>query len=119
MDKNVRRRQRRSGWLGIIFRLAFLGTNNIVVNYNLIENNTNGVNIKGFFTGSNDNFILNNNFIKNGKDAFFNILSINNKWHANYWNRPRILPKPIIGSIISNIPWINFDWRPALLPYEL
>ncbi|MBN1860461.1 MAG: right-handed parallel beta-helix repeat-containing protein [Candidatus Thermoplasmatota archaeon] len=55
-------------------------------------------------------------------------------FYHNYWFRPRLLPKPIISSVIiwfsliSNflempvyliIPWILFDWHPAQEPYDI
>lgn len=46
-----------------------------------------------------------------------------NHWRFNYWNRTRILPKPIFGEMEIEligawgitIPWFNIGWRPALL----
>lgn len=51
----------------------------------------------------------------------------NNKWSRNYWDRPRLLPKPIIGTrrivinedLFLDIPWVNFDWHPAQEPYDI
>ena len=48
-------------------------------------------------------------------------------WEENYWNRPRTLPKAIIGFIkISPIlqAWgiparLQFDWHPASEPYDI
>jgi hypothetical protein len=48
----------------------------------------------------------------------------NNTWNNNYWGRPRLLPKLILGQIHINfflidqfyeydIPWFNVDWHPA------
>jgi len=54
-----------------------------------------------------------------------------NTWDGNYWSRPRILPKPIFGSIriigrqfwFRDIPipidCVNFDWHPAQEPYDI
>jgi parallel beta-helix repeat protein len=43
-------------------------------------------------------------------------------WNQNYWERPRVFPKPIIG--IANIfqvfpTFVQFDWHPAQEPYEI
>jgi parallel beta-helix repeat protein len=65
----------------------------------------------------NENEIHSNNFIKNKINAFF-FLSALNKWGHNYWDRPRILPKPILG-LMGILPWLNFDYRPLLLPYTI
>jgi len=59
-------------------------------------------------------------FINNEQHAYF-VNSFLNFWNGNYWNRSRILPKPIIGEISfrgKTIPWINFDWHPLMKPYE-
>ncbi|MEM0467507.1 MAG: hypothetical protein QXX20_07975 [Candidatus Thermoplasmatota archaeon] len=50
-------------------------------------------------------------------NAFF-FLSALNTWSRNYWNRPRILPKPIFG-LMMLLPWLNFDLRPLLRPYQI
>jgi len=43
------------------------------------------------------------------------------KWDGNYWNRPRLLPKPILGRLppSGNIPWFHFDLHPAQEPYDI
>ena len=45
-------------------------------------------------------------------------------WEGNYWNRPRLLPKPIIGfyKIIGNFGLpikLDFDRTPAQKPYDI
>ena len=59
------------------------------------------------------NRILNNNFENNMIAAKF-AGCIKNTWKNNYWNRPRILPKIILGSFgFLKIPWFNIDMSPA------
>ena len=43
------------------------------------------------------------------------------KWDGNYWNRPRIFPKPILGELppYGIIRWFQFDWHPAQEPYDI
>jgi len=43
------------------------------------------------------------------------------KWDGNYWNRPRIFPKPIFGQLppSGSIPWFQFDLHPAQEPYDI
>ena len=72
------------------------------------------------------NTITKNNFLYSYKfySASYGYDSINerNIWSKNYWDRPRFLPKIIPGMIYSenrNFPWINFDWLPAKLPYNI
>jgi len=86
---------------------------------NTISNN-NGFGLKLQWL-CNDNTIHKNNFIANNRQAQF-IDSFLNSWFENYWNRPRLLPKPIFGTItIGTLSylWINFDWRPAREPYDI
>ncbi len=67
---------------------------------------------------SNKNKIIRNNIVNNKKHAnFYN--SFFTVWNRNYWNLPRILPKPIFGTTgINNlIPWINFDFNPSIKLY--
>lgn len=108
-----------------------------IISENLISNNLNGTSLAAFAYGEitgnsfedntdyalvfnlwcNENKIHFNNFIGNGKDVIF-FTSVLNKWSFNYWDRPRLLPKPIFG-IIGVLPWFNFDWRPLLTPHEI
>jgi parallel beta-helix repeat protein len=71
---------------------------------------------------SSNNSIINNNFLKSIVCAFFNCC--NNHWESNYWNKPRILPKPIFGIIELirfnlKVPWVCYDWSPAQKIYEI
>jgi parallel beta-helix repeat protein len=90
--------------------------------YNILTNNTitQNWNVGVWMFTSNNNFVSKNIFKNNRKDAFFH--GCKNKWNNNYWNRPRLLPKPIFGlktgRVIKSIPAVNFDWHPALVPYE-
>ena len=101
---------------------------NIKVTGNHIENNghevantTLGASGGIYLAIAAEIMIYNNNFIKNkGQQAFF-FKSFLNLWLRNYWDRPRLLPYPIIGlqAIIPPIFWLNFDWRPRITPYEI
>jgi len=97
-------------------------TNNTIIG-NTIINNEYGVEI---YHSQQVNNILKNNFLGNKHHAYFE--NGKNKWKNNYWNRPRLLPKPILGALRINLPWpfqdivikwLNFDLRPALKPYDL
>jgi parallel beta-helix repeat protein len=52
---------------------------------------------------------------------FFNVVNANPTdspfctYYGNYWNRPRLLPKVIIGLK----PVLQFDWHPALTPNDI
>ena len=118
-----------------IFISSFCEYNTI--SNNIISNNKNGSQLQAFAYGlisgnsfedntdyglvlmlwCNFNEIRENNFIGNGKEAFF-FTSVFNKWKWNYWNRAHIGPKPIFGMIFF-FPWLNFDLRPALQPYSV
>jgi parallel beta-helix repeat protein len=102
------------------------------INGNTISNNGKGISLYcvpdiGWIANAfNFNIILKNNFIDNEQDAYFSN-SFFNIWILNYWNRPRILPKVIIGEIQGEgwgsppdpITLFNIDWRPALRPYDI
>jgi parallel beta-helix repeat protein len=90
---------------------------NNTISFNTLQNNGEGIIL---FTSYN-NKINNNNFYGNSKDASF-VWSNSNNWNYNYWNRARLLPKPILGFTGKNlpiIPWFNFDWHPAKEPYDI
>jgi parallel beta-helix repeat protein len=74
-----------------------------------------------YLSVSASNRIMNNNFYNNTDSNAFFFKSIFNLWLLNYWDRPRLLPYPILGfqAIIPPIFWFQFDLRPRLQPYEL
>lgn len=82
---------------------------------NVISNNTLFKNKQGIYIISSEgNVIKNNIFKRNLIPALFKGCK-KNYWYHNYWNRPRILPKPIFGTRkigIIGIPWVNFDINP-------
>jgi len=114
--------------------------NNTVYRNNISHNEKLGV--SNFGTSSDS--ILQNNFIGNGQNAYFNqpiltririlknILHIpicRSVWDQNYWDRPRILPYMIPGLIslirgpIIEAPYIfdyfQIDWHPAKEPNKI
>jgi len=112
------------------------GKNNI--SGNEISNNSIGIILTwSRYTGQNrDNVISGNNFRNNTNgDAVFaesRGFSGRNIWKNNYWEKPRILPKPILGFKQTRfyyptpfgplwffIPWFRFDWHPARKPYNI
>ena len=97
--------------------IAIIGNRNIVTQ-NHIEDNWCGIGMMG-----NLNTVQQNNFINNGDNAYLGLdlhtFPFRNSWINNYWDRPRVLPYPIFGSVLFFIPWVQFDWRPALVPYDI
>jgi len=94
--------------------IVFSSSENIIQN-NSISSNILGIHLQGL---ANHNTIKYNTFKNNRISAIFKDCSSNN-WNHNYWDRPRFLPKPIIGyKTITKIPipWINFDINPAITP---
>lgn len=84
------------------------GSNWNKVNNNEIMNNFNGIVLNSsWFNEINRNILR-----KNMLNAFF--INCNNEWNNNLWNRPRLLPKPIVGVKIKRIPVpvIEFDKYP-------
>jgi nitrous oxidase accessory protein len=96
--------------------MVIFSDNNLVSNNNFINN------ICGLYqSGSAKNNITSNNFRKNKLNAFF-INCNQTLWDSNYWNRPRLLPKPIFGLEKYKelwIPCINYDYNPAKEPYDI
>lgn len=87
---------------------------------NIIENNSITYNKVGILLqkSSDYNKIMYNNFKWNLLPATF-IGCTKNTWYKNYWNRPRLLPKPIFGYKLVGevpIPCIDFDRNPAKNP---
>jgi len=103
-------------WEGIY--LDYASDNNIAGN--TISKNRIGIYL---YNSCSNNTIQRNNFLYNLLNAFiiFNTRG-KNEWKQNYWNRPRILPKLIFGTMnIGNfaILWFDIDWHPAKEPYDI
>jgi parallel beta-helix repeat protein len=113
----------------------FEGSKNNIINNNIILNKNYGIEItsNGFIwnlfispelhrTASVCNTVSYNNFINNTKNACFES-SYSTNWNMNYWGTPRQNPYPIFGRAgpfdILAFPMINFDWHPALKPYDI
>jgi len=79
---------------------------NLTITKNTFRNNVFGVNCHV----ANNNDFLRNTFQSNTINVINQISR--NHWMQNYWDRPRILPKPLFGYL----PFIQYDWRPALQP---
>ncbi len=88
-----------------------------VFQYNTFENNNIGLHIYQ----SAYNQVRNNNFLNNSYHAGFDeaLWVCTNRWFHNYWGRPRLLPYPIQGSNLLIFSWVQFDWRPAMKPYDI
>jgi parallel beta-helix repeat protein len=78
------------------------GSDENEISRNLITSNTCGM----FLFFSDQNRISKNNFLQNTIHAI-NDESYHSNWNGNYWDRPRILPKLILGGC---------DWNPRLFP---
>ena len=115
------------------FGIDFGGENNIFYG-NDIENCSLGIRFSG-----DGNIFTKNNF-KNYSQKYnpfngswfykFFLFPTRNSWTSNYWDTWKgVGPKIILGSfavgwrLIPNmplfIPWIDFDWHPALKPYDI
>ena len=90
--------------------------NNTIMSNNFLKNS---IGIQLYL--SERNAIKNNNFERNSVSAAFLDCSYNT-WQNNYWNRPRILPKIILGYETIDgipIPWVNVDRHPAQEPFDI
>jgi len=100
------------------FGIDVAGSYNKIIGNHLEDNNI-GVQIWDFF-----NSVKCNNFINNELHAQFIygipiLQRLTNIWFGNYWDRPRLFPYPILGVLVLLPIIIQFDWRPALKPYEI
>jgi len=102
------------GIVMFIFPLSYFDTPFTVIRNNDIHNNSQ----TGVSISYNRNTIVNNNFRNNGKNADF-VRGILNTWDGNYWGEPQESPYVIKGKLFLFIPWFNFDWHPALEPYDI
>jgi len=90
---------------------------------NRVEANNLTGNMVGVWIGSTGNVIRYNNFMDSERwhatfiSADRDPLVPHNRWNRNYWGRPHLLPKPIVGWRLP-FPWLNVDWRPLLQPYQ-
>ena len=108
---------------------------NIISGNNVYSNSDIGM----YLEDSRENYIIKNNFINNGMNAYFSLFietddpnpprPIHNTWDNNYWSDWSLpTPKPIKGELEISIPllgnyhgvnfhWFMFDKHPALEPY--
>jgi len=118
--------------------LYFIDSSKNNVSDNEISNNFIGIILT--WSRENDqnreNLILRNNLRNNTNvnAGFAEHKGLNGKniWKNNYWGKPRIFPKPILGLKQTHfyyptpfgilwffIPWLRFDWHPARQPYNI
>ena len=97
-------------------------SNNVYIKNNIISLNS-GYGI--FLINAFNNNIIENNFIDNEYSSSFlyDYKPYGNTWDGNYWDKPRYLPKAILGVIFNEkigfIPWVEFDFHPAKEPYDI
>jgi len=86
------------------------------LNYEIIKNNFIGNNWSALFVYS-----LPGIFLFGIQYKTLRYIRSTIKWDGNYWNKPRSLPKPILGQFppIGMMPWVQFDWHPAKEPYNI
>ncbi|MCD6237604.1 MAG: right-handed parallel beta-helix repeat-containing protein [Thermoplasmata archaeon] len=86
---------------------------------NIIQRNNISKNKCGVLLKYSDGNVIKNNYFR--RNFLFSALFMGcsqNTWEYNYWNRPRILPKIIIGYRVTGkmlVPWINIDKHPLKL----
>jgi parallel beta-helix repeat protein len=96
------------------------------ISSNTIENMTE----RGLFLNySERNIIYRNNLIDCALNPYiYNFAGSKNRWVGNYWNRPRLLPKLLVGmqerilhmnNTHLKLPLFEIDWHPALEPYDI
>ena len=92
---------------------GFSNHNNIY--RNIFQSVSYGIRFENCFSGSNT--IKHNNFISDPAEG----ISFRNHWVSNYYeNWTGIGPKIISGHFFwSDLFWINIDWRPSKVPYDI
>jgi len=96
-----------------IYKQRNTGSNRNNICYNHLEN----IQFWGIFVERGIlNKIHHNNFVKCRIKAFV-FDGIMNRWYRNYWGRPRLLPKRIIG--VSSLIIGRFDLFPKFLPNRI
>jgi len=107
-------------YCAISTNIGFLvnGCENTTIHHNSLKNNQYGIDLNGGWKTT----IHHNNFKNNTRHAKF-FLENDAIWDNNYWDRPRIFPKILLGRslafIIITYPVINIDWNPASEPYDI
>ena len=111
-------------------------SSNNIIKRNEISKNNIGISLSENNNITSDNQIIQNNFFGNLRFAVvFNEVgylkeSRGNTFDENYWNKPRLLPKPLIGrkdlfklEELYNFPiaflFMKFDFHPAKEPYDI
>lgn len=114
-DNDVYENEFISNRFGIILFTAFQNllcyTYNNTISNNTFRRNTIGIELRS----SEGNVMKGNVFQKNVISALF-FDCTQNYWNGNYWNHPRVFPKPILGFLkVTTIPrlTLNFDRHPA------
>lgn len=109
----------------LVYGEAYGSCHNNQVFHNNIINNSKGLDIiQGQIASTMDNQVFQNNFIGNQEQAYN---CQRNVWYRNYWKGlvgvPCFFPRAIPGywefDIGFTIPWLVFDWTPALRPYDI
>ncbi len=115
--------------------VTLFNTNNCLISKNNIINNNIGI----YLYFSSENKFYKNNFINNGKNVNFELdysYLHTNSWVRNYFdNKLPFVPKVLVGRVRSRFkfppvipggsaidlyrPGFNFDWCPALRPYDI
>jgi nitrous oxidase accessory protein len=107
-------------------QFPLLCRNNIIIDNHIYNNEQMGIYLDTYIRRTT---ISRNNFIDNGKNAYFVVELLqcfSNKWDGNYWSdaiSPAVSPKIIYGKsnflFFFPISMINIDWHPAKEPYDI
>jgi len=110
------------------YGIMIVDSNNNIISTNELRYNGGSKKVENglglFLYYSSNNKVVYNNFAFNSRNAFFDNCK-STSWYGNYWNRPRIVPKIILGKADKVIPLpiinllnlrINFDLNPAIIP---
>jgi parallel beta-helix repeat protein len=120
-------------YVGGSMRIPWTENKRNIVTKNNIHHNEVGIYLG---LGRKNSFII-NNLIENSRNAWFKQslwlgdpnppFPLHNTWLRNYWSDWHLpFPKPIAGYLSLaipphefRVPWLMFDWHPAMEPWEI
>jgi parallel beta-helix repeat protein len=96
--------------------------------HNISSNTLANMSERAFYLNSSwNNMMYHNNIVNCRLNPYiYNFAGPKNRWVGNYWNRPRVLPKLLVGmqerilpinNVHLKLPLFEVDWHPAQIPY--
>jgi nitrous oxidase accessory protein len=102
------------------YTLAILNSSSVTITHNtLLFTNFPFICLDAQLTLTKNNILRKSSI----NEMLIGIMDTTIRMNGNYWNRPRLLPKILLGYRIINEDKVSLtlfvDWRPALKPYDI